>query len=68
MSETEDAEAATARLEAALERIARLAPVQAASSHPVQPEPLGAQPAEEIAARLDTLIDRLRSALNGRKT
>jgi hypothetical protein len=65
--ETDDPELAAERLEAALERIARLAarpkPVVSAS---ITPEPVdeSALSAEEIAERLDTLIDRLRAALN----
>lgn len=64
--ESDDPDDAAARLEAALERIARLA-----GSHPPQPAPEGAAdsadvsaPVEEIAARIDGLIDRLRAALN----
>jgi len=83
--ETDDAEDAAARLEAALERIA-----QRAGSHPRAAAPPAASapgevpgnvrvhpsadlpaemtgpapPVEEIAARLDDLIDRLRAALN----
>jgi len=60
-SDSEDADAAADRLEAALERIA-----QAAAREPVAPV---AEPrqfdTEEIAARLDRLIDRLRAALGG---
>ncbi len=58
-SDTEDPEAAADRLEAALERIA-----QAASR---ASDGIGSAPArrdtEEIAARIDGLIDRLRTAL-----
>ena len=58
-SDSEDPEAATDRLEAALERIA-----QVAAREPVHPpEPQLIVDAEEIAARLDGLIDRLRAAL-----
>jgi hypothetical protein len=64
--DSDDPEDAAARLEAALERIARLA-----GSHPAHPAPEGAAdsadvsaPVEEIAARLDGLIDRLRAALS----
>ncbi len=70
--ETDDPDDAAARLEAALERIARHAgsrpagdpaadarvPADAAGDL-TGPEP----PVEEIAARLDGLIDRLRAAL-----
>ncbi|MBV9251490.1 MAG: hypothetical protein JO227_19845 [Acetobacteraceae bacterium] len=65
MSETESAEAAASRLEAALERIAQRTAVPsptAAHAHDTSRDP----PIEEIAARLDALIDRLRSALNSR--
>lgn len=65
--DSDDPEDAAARLEAALERIARLA-----GSLPAQPTPDSAAdsadvsaPVDEIAARLDDLIDRLRAALNG---
>jgi hypothetical protein len=54
-----DMEAATARLEAALERIAALAARPAsATSAPSAPVP-------EIAERLDALIAHLRAALDG---
>ncbi len=68
-SETDDAAAAAARLEAALERIAALAgprvqppapPAEGAEAEP-------AVPVDEIAARLDSLIDRLRTALGTRQ-
>lgn len=70
MSEqTDDPEAAVIRLESALERIARLA----GQPHPAYPSPVGSAadeapvvPAEEIASRLDHLIDRLRAALAGK--
>ena len=75
--ETDDPEDAAARLEAALERIARYAgsppatdPPPASSVPGAEPEDLPADMAgpavsvEEIAARLDSLIDRLRAALN----
>ena len=70
--EADDPESAAARLEAALERIARLA-----GAHPPAPDiapdsdtaPDGAAdplpPVDEITARLDGLIDRLRAALSG---
>lgn len=57
--DSEDQEAAADRLEAALERIA-----QAAAREPVHPtEPQQMVDTEEIAARLDGLIDRLRTVL-----
>jgi hypothetical protein len=62
--ELEDPDAAAERLEAALERIARLAAVQ--------PTPTDAPAADsdlsvpEIAERLDSLIGRLRAALEKR--
>ena len=65
--ETDDPELAAERLEAALERIARLAarprPLISAGAAP-EPVDESALSAEEIAERLDTLIDRLRAALN----
>lgn len=65
-SESDDAAEAAARLEAALERIAALAGARPLAPAPAadgadQAEP--AVPVEEIAARLDGLIDRLRAAL-----
>jgi hypothetical protein len=61
-SDTEDADAAADRLEAALERIA-----QAALSGETRPaDQLASVDTKEIAARLDGLIDRLRTALAGR--
>ena len=58
-SDSDDADAAANRLEAALERIA----LAAARAEP-DPVPVVRESAtEEIAARLDSLIDRLRSAL-----
>jgi len=65
--EPEDPDAAADRLEAALERIARLAAVQPA--HPDPPAAANVAPSEsdlsvqEIAERLDSLIGRLRTAL-----
>jgi hypothetical protein len=65
--ETDDPDDAAARLEAALERIARRA-----GPHPAHAGPTDgaagavtgpSAPVEEIAARLDGLIDRLRTAL-----
>jgi hypothetical protein len=61
-SDSEDPETAADRLEAALERIA-----QAASREPVHPsDPQQMVDTEEVAARLDGLIDRLRMALASR--
>jgi hypothetical protein len=83
--ETDDPEDAAARLEAALERIARHAASRPAGSPPAAAGASGdasidapgdlsgefsrdmtgpAPPVEEIAARLDGLIDRLRAALS----
>jgi hypothetical protein len=59
-SDSEDPEAAADRLEAALERIAQ---VTASRDAPLQQEPQLGMDTEEIAARLDGLIDRLRTAL-----
>jgi hypothetical protein len=61
-SETDDPEMAAGRLEAALERIAHAA----ARGDPPPAEPPRAAQGEEIAARLDELIDRLRAALGGK--
>ena len=69
--EPEDPDAAADRLEAALERIARLATVQPAPSQQGISEvaPSQAAPSDsdlsvpEIAERLDLLIGRLRAAL-----
>jgi hypothetical protein len=58
-SDSEDLEAASDRLEAALERIA-----QAAARDAARPaDQVASMDTEEIAARLDGLIDRLRTAL-----
>ena len=62
--ETDDPEDAAARLEAALERIARLAGTRPAALSPESALDPSA-PVDEIAARLDGLIDRLRAALHG---
>jgi hypothetical protein len=59
--EPEDPDAAAERLEAALERIAQLAAVPAASSSTPAPDADLSIP--EIAERLDLLIGRLRAAL-----
>jgi hypothetical protein len=66
--ETDDADAAADRLEAALERLAVLAGTARSAAvveNPPDP-PANSAATEEIAARLDGLIDRLRSALGGR--
>jgi hypothetical protein len=64
--EPEDPDAAADRLEAALEKIARLAAVQPPST-PALSTPAPVSDAElsipEIAERLDSLIGRLRTAL-----
>jgi hypothetical protein len=60
-SDSEDGDAAADRLEAALERIAQAA-ARDAAPHPDQ---ISSVDTKEIAARLDSLIDRLRSALGG---
>jgi hypothetical protein len=59
---SEDPEAAAGRLEAALERIAQAA-ARAPAAHPAAAT---APDTKEIAARLDVLIDRLRTALGER--
>ena len=61
-SDNGDPEAATDRLEAALERIAQAAMREA--SLPAEQSPIAQ--AEDIAARLDGLIDRLRTALGAK--
>jgi hypothetical protein len=58
-SDTEDPEVAADRLEAALERIAQAATHQEVRSSDQFPS----VDAEQIAARLDVLIDRLHAAL-----
>jgi len=59
--EPEDPDAAADRLEAALERIARLAAAPPPAAHPA---PLDSDlSVPEIAERLDALIGRLRAAL-----
>jgi hypothetical protein len=60
-NETEDAEAAAERLEMALERIAGLA-VGGLGQAPAGGASI---PIGEIAARLDAVIGRIRSALDG---
>lgn len=64
--ESDDPDDAAARLEAALERIARLAGSPAARPATEHSPGTAAPdaPADEIAARIDNLIDRLRTALN----
>ena len=63
--ELEDPEAAADRLEAALERIAQLAAIQPApTTVPVADLDLSIP---EIAERLDSLIGRLRAALDKRE-
>jgi hypothetical protein len=59
--EPEDPDAAADRLEAALERIERLAAVQPAPVYAPPPDSDLSIP--EIAERLDSLIARLRAAL-----
>ena len=59
--EPDDPDAAADRLEAALERIARLAAIQPAPQSPPQSDADLSIP--EIAERLDSLIVRLRTAL-----
>ncbi len=64
--EIEDPDIAAARLEAALERIARRAAEKPAAQHIVTPMviPMPEEPySAELAERLDSLIDRLRGAL-----
>ena len=60
--DSEDPEAAADRLEAALERIEQVA----ARQHPPPSEPSASIEAQELSARLDNLIDRLRTALSAR--
>jgi len=57
----EDPDAAADRLEAALERIARLTPLIRNAAAPSAPE--AELTVEEITERLDHLIGRLRAAL-----
>jgi hypothetical protein len=59
VSDSEDAETAADRLEAALERIAEVA-----ARNEVRPgDQLAKYDAQEVAARLDAVINRLRAAL-----
>jgi len=58
--DTENADTAAERLEAALERIARLA----GNAPPSAPEHQTRVDSAEIAARLDGMIERLRAALH----
>jgi hypothetical protein len=60
--DSEDPEAAANRLEAALERIAQAAVRDDAP----RSDPDASAYTEEVAARLDGLIDRLRTALGGK--
>ncbi len=62
--ELEDPDAAAARLEAALERIARLTAMQSAPNTAPVPDTDLSVP--EIAERLNSLIGRLRAALDKR--
>ena len=62
--ELEDPDAAAARLEAALERIARLTAIQSAPNTAPMPDTDLSIP--EIAERLNSLIGRLRAALDKR--
>ncbi|MGE0222049.1 MAG: hypothetical protein AB7F35_06020 [Acetobacteraceae bacterium] len=62
--ETEDPDTAADRLEVALERIARLTAAPRTNRPPEVDE--SAMSPEEIAARLDVLIERLRAALEGK--
>ena len=66
--ETDDADSAADRLEAALERLATLAGASRATAtgDHTREETGSFAPVDEITARLDGLIDRLRSALGGR--
>jgi hypothetical protein len=66
--ETDDADAAADRLEAALERLAALTGTlrSASDAEESPPAPANSAATEEIASRLDGLIDRLRTALGGR--
>jgi hypothetical protein len=60
--DNEDPDAAADRLEAALERIVQAA----ARQHPPPSEPSPSIETQQLSARLDTLIDRLRTALGAR--
>lgn len=59
VSDTEDPDSAADRLEAALERIAEAA----ARAEPHASDQLPRYDAEQVAARLDGVINRLRAAL-----
>jgi hypothetical protein len=65
-SDTDDAEAAADRLEAALQRIAEVALREHEPPPALPPGPAHTIDSEELAARLDELIDRLRAALGER--
>jgi hypothetical protein len=61
--QTDDPDDAVVRLERALERIARVATRSTPAPPPITPtEEATIAPLEEIASRLDQLIDRLRAA------
>jgi hypothetical protein len=60
--DNDNADAAAARLEAALERIAQLAGRSPDAPHAEHDNP----PSADLAARLDTMIARLRAALDGK--
>ncbi len=66
--ETDDADAAADRLEAALERLASLTGTLRSAHDADDSLPAQANSAavDEIAGRLDDLIDKLRTALGGR--
>ena len=68
VGEADDADAAAGRLEAALERLAALTGTlhSASDAEQLLPERANSAAVEEIASRLDGLIDRLRTALGGR--
>jgi hypothetical protein len=62
----DDPDTAVVRLETALERIALLAAHPAIPVIHYDPADKTGVPTEEIASRLDELIDRLRAALSNR--
>lgn len=66
MAGPDDVTKAMTRLETALERIAHLSarPRPAVAAHPDQPAGMAEPSNADLAARLDTLIDQLRSALS----
>jgi len=66
LSEADDAETTTARLESALDRLAALAArPRAVVANPAPSADQGDVVAAELAARLDGLIAQLRDALAG---